>query len=215
MTIMKNKIISLLGALLFMFQTATAQSNSQAEKIISDLLSSVKTNAIKTDFRLTISDKNNPKGQTASGTFTLKASKFVLDMAEMKAWFDGKTQWAYIPQNNEVSITEPTENELSETNPMAILSGYNAKSIIRFSKIKSAQNYCIEMIPKVKSSDISKIEVQVNKSTQNLFLIKLTNKNGSTSLLSLSNFQKGIKVPDSFFVFNPTKFKGLTENDLR
>lgn len=212
---MKNKIIYILGALLFMLQTASAQSNSQAEKIISDLLNSVKTNAIKTDFRLTISDKSNPKGQTTSGTFTLKSSKFVLDMTEMKAWFDGKTQWAYIPQNNEVSITEPTEKELSETNPMAILSGYKAKSTIRFSKTKSAQNYCIEMIPKIKSSNISKIEVQVNKSTQNLFLIKLTNKNGSTSLLALSNFQKGIKVPDSFFVFNPTKFKGLTENDLR
>lgn len=212
---MKNKIIYILGALLFMLQTATAQSNSQAEKIISDLLNSIKTNAIKTDFRLTISDKSNPKGQTTSGTFTLKSSKFVLDMTEMKAWFDGKTQWAYIPQNNEVSITEPTEKELSETNPMAILSGYKAKSIIRFNKTKSAQNYCIEMIPKVKSSDISKIEVQVNKSTQNLVLIKLTNKNGSTSLLALSNFQKGIKVPDSFFVFNPTKYKGLVENDLR
>ena len=212
---MRNKIIYILGALLFMLQTATAQSNSQAEKIISDLLNSVKTNAIKTDFRLTISDKNNPKGQTTTGTFTLKASKFVLDMTEMKVWFDGKTQWAYIPQNNEVSITEPTEKELSETNPMSILSGYRAKSIIRFGKTKSAQNYCIEMIPKIKSSDIAKIEVQVNKSTQNLFSIKLTNKNGSTSLLALSNFQKGIKLQDSFFVFNPTKFKGVIENDLR
>lgn len=208
-------MIYILGALLIMLQTISSQTNAQAEKIISDLLNTVKTNAIKTDFKLTISDKSNPEGQTFSGTFTLKASKFALDMTEMKAWYDGKTQWAYIPQNNEVSITEPTEKELSETNPMAILSGYKAKSNIRFSKTKSAQNYCIEMIPKIASSEISKIEVQVNKSTQNLFLIKLINKNGSTTLLTLSNFQKGIKVPDSFFVFNPSKYKGLIENDLR
>jgi outer membrane lipoprotein-sorting protein len=212
---MTKKIFFVLSVLFFILNSATAQSDAQAEKIISDLLNSVKTNAIKTDFTLTISDKSNPSGQVVSGTFTLKASMFVLDMTEMKAWFDGKTQWAYIPQNKEVSITEPTENELSETNPMAILSGYKAKSIIRFSKTKSDQNYCIEMIPKAKSTDISKIEVQVNKNTQNLFLIKLTNKNGSTSLLTLSNFQKGIKVQDSFFVFNPSNFKGVIENDLR
>jgi len=50
-----------------------------------------------------------------------------MEMDEMQAWFDGKTQWAYMAQNNEVSITEPTEKELAETNPMAILSGYKTK----------------------------------------------------------------------------------------
>ncbi len=212
---MKNKIILIFGALLFLFQTSIAQSNAQAEKIINDLLNSAKTNAIKTDFNLKISDKNNPKGQTTSGFITIKASKFVLDMSVMKVWFNGKTQWAYSPQNNEVTITEPTESELSEINPIAILSAHKAKSFIRFSNTKSAQNYCIEMIPKLKTSEIAKIDVQVNKNTQNLFLIKLTTKKGNISLLTLSNFLKGNNVSDSFYIFNPIKFKGVIENDLR
>jgi len=136
-------------------------------------------------------------------------------MSEMKAWFDGKTQWAYVAQTNEVSITEPSEKELAETNPMAILSGYKSKCTIKFStKVKSAQNHCIEMIPKV-NKDISKIEVQVNKATGSLFSIKLSNKNGSTSLLILSNFQKGISVADNIFVFDQAKHKGIVVNDLR
>jgi len=71
------------------------------------------------------------------------------------------------------------------------------------------------MIPKVKTTDMARIEVQINKSNGNLFSIKLTTKNGSTSLLTLSNFQKGISVPDNLFVFNAAKFKGVTVNDLR
>lgn len=196
-------------------QFLNAQNNPQAEKILADLLVAAKTNAIKTSFKLTLREKNDSQPQSTSGTFTLKGNKFVLEMDAMKSWFDGKTQWSYVPQNNEVSITEPTEKELSETNPMAILSSFKSKCIIRFStKVKSDQNYCIEMTPKIKN-DISNIEVQVNKSTGNLFSIKLTNKNGSTSLLALSNFQKGINVTDNIFIFNASKYKGATVNDLR
>ena len=212
---MFKKIIYSFAVLLFSFQFSFAQNNPQAEKILGDLLTSAKTNAVKTSFKLIVSDKSNPKGQVASGTFTLKGAKFVLEMSEMKAWFDGKTQWAYVAQTNEVSITEPSEKELAETNPMAILSGYKSKCTIKFStKVKSAQNHCIEMIPKV-NKDISKIEVQVNKTTGSLFSIKLSNKNGSTSLLILSNFQKGINAADNIFIFNQAKYKGVVINDLR
>jgi len=213
---MKNKIIFSISLILFMFQGISAQNNVQAEKIISDVLTQAKTSAIRTNFKLTISDKKDPQSMVSSGTFTLKGNKFVLEMDAMKAWFDGKTQWAYVSQNNEVSITEPTVKELSETNPMAILSGYKSKSLIRFSgRVKSAQNYCIEMIPKTKNNDITKIDVQINKNNGNLQSIKVMNRNGSSTLLTLSNFKKGVNVPDNIFVFNASKNKGVTVNDLR
>jgi outer membrane lipoprotein-sorting protein len=213
---MKNKIILAIALVLFSLPDISAQNNAKAENAITDLLSEAKSSAIKTNFKLAISDKKDPQPMVSTGVFTLKGNKFVLEMDAMKAWFDGKTQWAYVQQNNEVSITEPTVKELSETNPMAILSGFKSKCIIRFSaKVKSAQNYCIEMIPKIKNSDITKIDVQINKSNGNLYSIKLGNKNGGTTLLTLSNFQKGITVSDNAFVFNQARYKGVTVNDLR
>jgi outer membrane lipoprotein-sorting protein len=213
---MKKKTIIVLAMILFMFQGMIAQNNVQAEKAITDLLTEAKTSAIRTNFKLTISDKKDPQSMVSSGVFTIKGNKFVLEMDAMKAWFDGKTQWAYVPQSNEVSITEPTVKELSETNPMAILSGFKTKCLIRFSSnVKSAQNNCIEMIPKVRNNDIIKIEVQINKTNRNLVSIKVVNKNGSSTLLNLSNFQKRISAPDNIFVFNKTRYKGVTVNDLR
>ena len=212
---MKRSLFYFLPILLFSFQSITAQNNAQAEKIISDLLAEAKTTAIKTNFKLVISNKSNSQTNTSTGFFTLKGTKFLLEMDEMKVWFDGKTQWAYVTQNKEVSITEPSEKELAETNPMAILSGYKAKCTIKFSKTKSTTNHSIEMIPKVKNNNILKIDVQVNKSNENLVSIKLTDKNGSTSLLTLSNYQKAVSAPDNIFTFNPAKFKGVVTNDLR
>jgi len=211
-----KKIIYSIALLFFCFQITVAQTDAKADKIVSDLLAEAKSSAIKTNFKLAISEKSNSQAQVSMGTFTIKGNKFVLEMPGMKVYFDGKTQWAYVAKNNEVSITEPSEKELSETNPMAILSGFKAKSIIRFSsKVKSALNYCIEMTPKAKNQDIVKIEVQITKSNGSLYSIKLINKNGGTSLLSLTNFQKNVKVADAIFVFNSAKYKGVEVNDLR
>jgi outer membrane lipoprotein-sorting protein len=213
---MIRKNIYLILLLLLTFQFTSAQNNAQAERILTDLLTSAKTSAIKTNFKLIVREKTNSQPQISEGTFTLKGNKFVLELEEMKAWFDGKTQWSYVLQNNEVSITEPTEKELAETNPMAILSGFKTKCLIRFSaKIKSDQNYFIEMIPRDKKNDITKIDVQVNKTNRNLFSIKLTNRNGSISTLTLTDFQKGLNVSDHLFVFNANKYKGVVVNDLR
>ena len=71
------------------------------------------------------------------------------------------------------------------------------------------------MIPKSKKNEIVKIEVQINKTTDQLVSIKLNNKNGGSSLLSLTNFQKDQKITDNTFVFNPAKYKKVVINDLR
>lgn len=192
-----------------------AQNNTEAERVINNLLITAKSNAIKTNFILSVREKNAVNSQSSSGSFIIKDNKFVLEMQDIKAWYDGKTQWAYVQESNEVSVTEPTQSELAETNPMVILAGYKAKCNLNFSKTKSSQNYIVDMIPKQKNNDFTKIEVQVNKSTSNLISIKLSTKKGTTTLLSLSNYQKGVKISDDAFVFNKTKFKGVLINDLR
>lgn len=195
--------------------TVSAQNKADAEKVVSDLLAQMRSSAITVSFTLKVSGKNSVNSQQNSGTFTLKANKFVLEMDELKAWFDGKTQWAYLTESNEVTITEPTEAELAQTNPLAILSAYKSKCLIKFSKTASAQYYLIDMLPRDKKSDFTKIEVQVAKSSGNLVSIKMTGKNGQTTLLSLSNYRKGVKVTDDMFVFNKARFKGVSVNDLR
>ena len=193
----------------------SAQNNTDAEKIINNFLSSVKASAIRTNFNLKITEKNALNSQSNSGIFTLKGNKFVLEMDEAKVWFDGKTQWAYMIQNNEVTITEPTNQEIASINPMAILEGYKAKSVVRLSKKKSAQNHIIEMKPKQKSNDFSMIEVQISKNNQQLVSISLSDKKGINTTLSLTSYQKGIKATDDLFQFDKKKYKNAFINDLR
>lgn len=195
--------------------SVSAQNNTDAQKITNDLLNSLRTTAIRTNFQLSATQKNPVTSHSVSGTFILKGNKFMLDMTGAKAWFDGKTQWMYVASNKEVTVTEPSEAELADVNPLAILSKYTAKSYIGFSKVKSAANQVIELTPKSKKDDFLKIEVQVSKSTGNLVSIRMIDKKGGVTHLTLSNYQKGISVNDNTFVFDKSKFKGVSINDLR
>ena len=56
-----------------------------------------------------------------SGTFTMSRSRFRLSTPPMSIWYDGKTQWTYIADNKEVNISEPTREELMESNPFEVI----------------------------------------------------------------------------------------------
>ena len=212
---MFRKIIYVLVLSAFSAVNIFAQNDKNAEKLLTDVLNQVKTTAIRTNFHLSVAQKGS-RAMSSAGVFTLKGKKFMLEMEETKAWFDGKTQWAYVKQNNEVSITEPDEKELSETNPMAVLGNYKATCKISFSKTKSATENVIDLVPAANNkSGVKLVTVCINKKTGILSSIKVTNTNGTVSLLSVYNFQKGINVDDSYFTFDKSKFKKVTINDLR
>ena len=192
-----------------------AQNNADAEKLINKLLTSVKTTAIKTNFQLLVTEKNAVNSQPISGTFIMKANKFVLEMNETKVWFDGKTQWAYSLSDNEVSITEPTDDELALINPMAILASFKAKSWIRYGKAKSTSSELIELIPKNKKDDFAKVEVQFYKKTKTLEFIRLLDKKKSVTLLKLINYKNIGNVTDDTFTFKKANYKQVQINDLR
>lgn len=193
----------------------TAQNNADAERLIDNFIHTVQSEAIRTDFRVIISEKNAVNSQQISGTLILKDKRFYLETDEIQVWFDGKTQWAYMKDDNEVSITEPTDEELAETNPVSILTTFKKASKIQFSKTKNHANYVVEMIPKGKNATFSRVEVQLVKASGNLFSIHIDQKNGSKNKFMLTNYQRKALINQCTFTFDKTKFKGLVINDLR
>ena len=59
----------------------------------------------------------NGQSMNASGTIAIKGKKFHATTAQATIWFDGKTQWTYMKNNDEVNISNPTESQLAAINP--------------------------------------------------------------------------------------------------
>ncbi len=211
MTKFKLSIIALVISIF----AASAQNNADAERITNDLVAKLNTQTMRANFKLDFFEKNNVISQSLQGNLILHGKKFHLNTPEVKAWFDGKTQWAYFAENNEVSITNPSAEELAETNPAMIISALKNKSTISFAKQKSNNVHIILLSPKQKNAEIVRVTIQVNKSNGNLSTVRIDNKNGTSSLLTFSNYVLGNKATDSEFTFDKNKFKSAYINDLR
>ncbi|GAB1415882.1 LolA-like putative outer membrane lipoprotein chaperone [Paludibacter sp.] len=192
-----------------------SQNNADAERLTNNLINSFQKQAVQTDFTIKVSEKNSVNSQMITGKIVLRANQFFLESEELKVWFDGKTQWAYIKEANEVNISEPDAMELAQINPVAIISGFKAVSNIHFSKTKSSTNNIIVFTSKSKKADFNTITIQISKTTEDLQSINIEYKNGITNNISFKNYQKNLNIKPDIFKFDKSKANGALVNDLR
>ena len=213
-----KKIYFLIFSILFLITSEISAQNAKqtADVAVDKLLQTMEREAFSADFMLEITDKSMSQPQIATGHLTIKGRKFSLQSDEISVFFDGKTQWVYMPDVDEVSISEPDEKEISDTNPVAMLANFKAESVVRYTnKTSSKDTYYIEMVSKNLKSDIEKVELGLNKSNDNIVSINQHNRNGSTMSLRLNNLKKGIVTSDKMFAFDKSKYPNVEINDLR
>ncbi len=209
------KYILSIALLINSILSISAQQATEPERLINNLIQSLSSSAIQTNFSITFSEKNDINSQRISGKLLLKGQQFYLEMDEMLVWFNGKTQWAYLKHSNEVSITEPTEDELADVNPVALLSSFKSKSNLKAGRSRNSQNHLVEFTPKNRRETFTKVEVEFAKSTGNLVSIKMENKDGSRQEITLTNYQKNVTVAPGSFTFDRSKYRNVIINDLR
>ncbi|HHT22263.1 MAG TPA: outer membrane lipoprotein carrier protein LolA [Bacteroidales bacterium] len=212
---MKRIIYTLLISILA-FPSINAQSSKAATQVVTDMVNVLANNPIQTNFGLLVQEAATKNKHMMNGVFLMHGNKFMLDTKEMKVYFDGTTQWAYSPSINEVTISNPTEKELSETNPVALIQAYQSKSIIRFAKGNKGRSvHLVELVPKNKNSDFRSIIVKVSKATKYPLHIQMTDKKGNLSAISLTQFRTGIATNAKTFTFDAGVYKDIEINDLR
>ena len=195
---------------------AFSQTNPKAKNIIDKTFENLQKSSVKVEFTLLVDDLKEQTKNSHKGELLMKGNKFTLKIAEMETYFDGKTQWVYIPQNKEVNISNPDKEELQEINPTMLLSGYSKTAIIQFDEDykENSPIYNINIFPENKKKPFFKINVIINKKTLQLISIKMYNRDAINTTLTISKYQQ-IALDDSTFVFDAKKYKEVILNDLR
>lgn len=212
---MNLKYIFSISLLIISITTGFSQQNTDAVRLINEYIQTIQQETITADFILRVSEKNEVNSQSFSGKAILSADKFFLEMDDLMVWFDGKTQWTYMMNANEVTITDPDAEELAQTNPITIISAFRSVSNINFSKTKSNINHLIEFSPKTKKADFNKIVVALNKTNNQLAYLNIYYTNGVSNELKFTSYQQSKAVNAAVFMFDKTKAKGAFVNDLR
>lgn len=216
---MKNVFI-ILVLLAFSFQTV-AQKDEKAKKILKSVSDQTKTySSIKLKFLFIMENKTEKVTDTTKGTIYIKDEMFKLFFGGNEIFSDGKTVWTHQIDLNEITITTSDPNDESALNPSTILKvyekGFKYKYMGEFTS-KGQTFYQIDLYPEQpKQKNYSIVKLKIDKAKNQLQSIKMIGKDGVDTTIELTEFSPNVKVTDTMFKFDPTKYpKGLEINDMR
>jgi len=151
--------------------------------ILSSFLTNLETKTLQSDFTVTVAE-NVASPMNYPGTLTMQGSKFKLSMFNIEAAYDGKTLYMYSPDTDELTLTNPTEQELVEANPFLY-----AKALVNVCNIterESGEQTIITLTPKDQSIGINRFVLKLR--TADLMPLQLEIKEGNkSSTLKLKN----------------------------
>lgn len=203
---MKKIILRVMMMALFALNSLFTASAQMPKSVLDKAAATITVKeGVKANFKMTAG-----KGST-SGTLLLKGRKFHASTPVAIVWFDGKTQWTYVKNNDEVNISTPTEAQLQAINPYNFINlykkGYDA------TLNKSGKDYVVHLTATDKNKKIQELFVTVNKSTYHPTQVKLL-QNKKWTVFDITDIKRQ-NIPDSQFQFNSKDFPNAEIIDLR
>lgn len=215
---MGKYIFSVLIALLSL-PVIAQQQQSQAKTVLDKTAAAFrKGGGVKADFILKSITGSQVEG-SEEGTIQLKGEKFVLKTSEMTTWFDGKTQWSYLVRNDEVNVSNPTQEELQQINPYTFLYMYQKGFSCKLGAVASFQGKAVwEVIltASSKKQDLERISLYVTKGTYEPVYIQLQQRGQKTRTeITLTSYQSRQNYADDVFTFDRKQYPSAEMIDLR
>jgi len=182
-------------------------SYAQSAKTVLDKAAATITapQGIKAQFRM-----NATSGST-SGSIAIKGKKFYATTPQATVWFDGKTQWTYMKNNDEVNVSNPTESQLQAINPYNFIHLY--KQGYNYTVNTAGKDYVVHLLASNSQRKIKELFITVDKKSYEPKQVKMLQGKKWTTF-DISNIKKE-KLADSQFRFNSKDFPKAEIIDLR
>ena len=197
----KSKIIAFLFLFLPCLLTTATATN------LDTFLQTLADNTLHADFVITISEGAS-QPMNYPGTITMRGDRFMLEMFDMEAAYDGKTLYVYSATTDELTLSTPTEQELMEANPFLYAQALSKLCTIT-EQTTAPQALTIILTPNDQSAGIQRFTLRIEKETMLPSSIEIKEGKQLTTL-RLTNPTYTADIP-SFILTKPDAFL----NDLR
>ena len=184
----------------------SAQTDAKAAEVLDKVLEDLSDNkGIRADF-----------GGSETGFMLLKGEKFYLNNGNIQSWYDGKTQWSYVADTEEVNISHPTLEELQGINPYLILMRYKTDFNYTYKGSQTrngVKGHEIVLTPK-HSEQSEVIRVFISK-TYHPLAMKMEQNGQTLSEINVTSYKTDQKLEDGMFRFNKSLFPNAEIIDMR
>ena len=168
--------------------------------VLSSFLANLETKTLQSDFTVTVSEEVNAP-MNYPGSIVMSGRKFRLEMFALEAAYDGKTLYMYSAETDELTLSNPTEQELLESNPLLY-----AKALVPVCNVverESGDKTIITLTPKDQSIGINRFVLQIR--TADLIPLQLEIKEGKKT--------SSLKFKDPQFIPSKQEYKIVPDKD--
>ncbi|MFZ9503914.1 MAG: LolA family protein [Cyclobacteriaceae bacterium] len=208
--------------LTILFLTATCQLFAQYDQKAFAVLEamSAKYKAL-TSFEAALSytltndvDKIN---EEFKGKILVKGDKFRLILPEQEVINNGTVTWTYIPEAKEVTIDNFDPNS-GDVNPSKIYEIYKKgfKYLLLDPETDAGVRVdVVDLVPEKKDAQFFKIKMRISQKDKSIVSWTMYDKSGNRFKYTISKFTPNVKFEESLFTWDPKKYPGVEEIDLR
>lgn len=214
-----KKTITIISLILLGF-VGFSQTDAAAIALLDEV--SAKTerySTLKIEFNMFIENLQSGKRDQYSGSASYKTGNYKLDIMGQIVFSDGKTNWTYLKDAEEVNITDNAENESVMMNPQSLLKDYKSKFKIKYIADKFEKNRPlveIDLIPiTIENKKYSKITIKIDKTKKQIYSVRYMGKDGVSYLIEIYTFSENPSIPDSEIKFSDSLFPDAEVIDMR
>ena len=195
-----------------------AQYDPQALEILEAMAKKYKViPSFEANFSYTLTNDVEKINEEFKGKMTVKGEKYKLTLPEQEVVNNGVTIWTYLPDAKEVNIDnfDPNSDDL---NPSKFYDIYKKGYKYLYLEDKADGGVMcelIDLVPEKKDAQYYKVRMSIVKKDKSIQSWTMFDKAGNRYKYLITKFNPSVKVEDTFFTFDVSKFPGVEVIDLR
>ena len=223
MTLMKNPLF-LLIALVFLTQFSFAQAkptanDPAAKKVLDAVSAKFKTfTTVQATFAYKVENAAGKVLSTKTGTILMKGTKYKLSFGGQEIFCNGTTVWNYDKAANEVTINTLDASSGMIT-PQKLFSNFYDKDFLYVmngeKKVGAKVLQEIQLTPVDKSKNFHTVYLLIDKAGKTMYSTKVLENAGNRYSYTVNTMKTNIPAADQLFIFDKSKYPGVTIEDLR
>lgn len=164
---------------------------------------------IVVDFKFDLDNSEADVRQETRGNVTLQGDKYYLNYMGAEQMFDGKKVFTIVPENEEVTIEDKTEDS-GTVSPSKMLTFYRqghkyAWDILQ--NVKGRKIQFVKLTPIDTDSEVASILLGIDVETKHIYNLIETGKNGTRTTITVNSFKTNQPLSKTLFTFDEKKYK--------
>ena len=210
---MKNSLL----LLLFLTNLCFAQGYEQAKNLLDQVSVQIKSKEnIRFAFSYVLENKKEQIRQEMEGDVTLSGDRYKLNFLAAEQLFDGTKIYTIVPENEEITISVPENEDDVSVNPSKLLSfyekGYGYEWDIQ-QRVMGKNIQFIKLLPIENSSEVDYLLLGIDIDLLEVYRLIEVGANGTMTTLTLNNQESNIILPTDYFVFDQNKYPNYYINE--